>query len=368
VPNTRRLSDANLVRRSQQGDRRAFGALLGRYDRRLRGLAHVLILDTADMDTALGVAYLRAWRDVVRITPKDDIGAWLYRATYNACIDQLRRDGRPAPRRYRGVRRGLAGLAPLDRVAVVLVDREEFSPGAAARILGMTPAVLEERLAVARAALAEYLPRPAVEPAPAAAAAPARGNGAQGNEANGNGNGSPPAATAAPAEGEAAPAPVPTEAPSAGPGPGATAAAGAAVAPPDAAPEAAVPLFPDGSADSPSTGVDAAVPAPREDEPAGPPAAAPASAPSGNGNGSASSRRRNRRRRGGKHSPGQAAATAPPVSDATADDAGADGARAGNDGADDADDASADSDDAGSDGAAEDRDPTAETPVPGSPS
>ncbi|HET6950330.1 MAG TPA: sigma factor, partial [Acidimicrobiales bacterium] len=170
MPNTTRLSDANLVRRSQQGDRRAFGALLGRYDRRLRGLAYALLLDPAEMDTALGVAYLRAWRDVVRVAPKDDVGTWLYRATYNACIDMLRRDGRPAPKRVRGLRRGLAGLAPLARVAVVLVDREEFSPTSAARILGVSPAALLERLEVARAALDEHVPAPAT---PAGAATPA---------------------------------------------------------------------------------------------------------------------------------------------------------------------------------------------------
>ncbi len=81
MPTTRRQSDASLVRRSQQGDRRAFGALLGRYDTRLRGLAYALLLDPASMDAALASAYLRAWRDVVRLTAKDHVGAWLYRVT-----------------------------------------------------------------------------------------------------------------------------------------------------------------------------------------------------------------------------------------------------------------------------------------------
>ncbi len=182
MANTRRLSDASLVRRSQQGDRRAFGALVGRYDWRLRGLAHALLIDPVAMDEALSLAYLRAWRDIVRLTAKEDVGAWLYRATYNACIDRLRRDG-PSPRapaeagggRRRGTRTGLAALAPSDRVALVLVDREEFSPEAAARILGLTPATLVERVAVARAVVAGHLPPPRPAPpakAPEAEAAP----------------------------------------------------------------------------------------------------------------------------------------------------------------------------------------------------
>jgi RNA polymerase sigma-70 factor (ECF subfamily) len=196
MANTRRLSDASLVRRSQQGDRRAFGALVGRYDWRLRGLAHALLLDPAAMDEALSLAYLRAWRDIVRLTPKEDVGAWLYRATYNACIDRLRRDAPTgAAERRKGIRAGLAALTPADRVALVLVDREEFSPEAAARILGLTPDTLQERVEAAREAVAAHLPppRPAAElpettdaepveaPAPEPEPVAADGNGKGGN-------------------------------------------------------------------------------------------------------------------------------------------------------------------------------------------
>jgi DNA-directed RNA polymerase specialized sigma24 family protein len=161
VPKTRRLSDAALVRRSQQGDRRSFSALLGRYDWRLRGLAHALLLDENEMDVALGTAYLRAWRDVVRIGPRDDVAAWLYRVTYNACIDQLRRsDGQAAPASgpATSVTRGLAALSPAARVAVVLVDREGFSPASAARIMGLPHGELVATLEQARDQLTSHLP------------------------------------------------------------------------------------------------------------------------------------------------------------------------------------------------------------------
>jgi RNA polymerase sigma-70 factor (ECF subfamily) len=172
VPKTRRLTDASLVRRSQQGDRRAFGALVGRYDARLRGLAYALLLDPAAMDGTLASAYLRAWRDVVRLTAKDDAGAWLYRVTYNACIDALRRDGQtPAPG-GRGMRAGLARLPATDRVAVVLVDREGFTPEAAARILGLPPADILVRLDAARDTLAPFLPKPDPKPEPVAPVEP----------------------------------------------------------------------------------------------------------------------------------------------------------------------------------------------------
>jgi RNA polymerase sigma-70 factor (ECF subfamily) len=246
VPKTRRLSDATLVRRSQQGDRRAFTALLARYDWRLRGLANALLLDRAEMDAALGIGYLRAWRDVVRINAREDVAAWLYRVTYNACIDQLRRSGDgplPEPARpRRSMAAGLAALPAADRVAVVLVDREGFSPASAARILGLDPEALATTLDAARKHLTTCLPAPgeasdevaaddgraeaAAEAAAAEAAAVAAdpdGSGGQGS-AGRNGDGMSPFAGPAVSRGSGK-APTPAEA--VGPkGNGATAAMG----------------------------------------------------------------------------------------------------------------------------------------------
>ena len=206
MPRNTSVPDARLVRRSQQGDRRAFRALLTRYDWRLRGLAHALLLDPERVDAVLRVAYVRAWREVVRIDPRQNAAVWLYRLVYNACIDGLRRDStrigaapptapdvadtvdtadaaeaaeaavasadppvEPEPAGANGDRpattggrsaqvvEALATLAPADRVAVVLVDREGFAPETAARILGLTPEVLQARVVGARARLTKQL-------------------------------------------------------------------------------------------------------------------------------------------------------------------------------------------------------------------
>jgi RNA polymerase sigma-70 factor, ECF subfamily len=217
MPRNTSVPDTRLVRRSQQGDRRAFRALLTRYDWRLRGLAHALLLDPEQVDAVLRVAYVRAWREVVRIDPREDPAAWLYRLVYNACIDGLRREStrigaapptatdaadtagaadaadaavasadppvEPQPAggdgdepattdgRRAQVVEALATLAPADRVAVVLVDREGFAPEAAARILGLTPEVLRARLLGARTRLtkqlADLLAAPTAPTAPA---------------------------------------------------------------------------------------------------------------------------------------------------------------------------------------------------------
>jgi RNA polymerase sigma-70 factor, ECF subfamily len=205
MPRNTSVPDTRLVRRSQQGDRRAFRALLTRYDWRLRGLAHALLLEPGEVDAVLRVAYVKAWREVVRIDPREHAAAWLYRLVYNACIDGLRREGtrigaapstaaqvpdaadaagespvQPGPAGHNGassasadghrarVVEALAALGPADRVALVLVDREGFAPEAAARILGLTPDTVASRLASARARLVHQLADVAVAAPPPA--------------------------------------------------------------------------------------------------------------------------------------------------------------------------------------------------------
>ncbi|MFP3901088.1 MAG: sigma factor [Acidimicrobiia bacterium] len=178
---TSRHRDHTLVRRSQQGDRRAFLALLERYDTRLRELAYGLLVDARRVDNAMRLAYVKAWRDVVRIDPRDDAGPWLYRCVYNACIDELRREIRPAGAGAH-TSAGAAGapaaepvsitdretlaerttaalrtLSPEQRVAVVLVDREGFGAEAAARIQGLGRSAVTARLATSRRILAEHV-------------------------------------------------------------------------------------------------------------------------------------------------------------------------------------------------------------------
>ena len=43
------------------------------------------------MDDALQEAYLKAYKGLHRFRAGSDFGTWLYRITYNACIDELRK-------------------------------------------------------------------------------------------------------------------------------------------------------------------------------------------------------------------------------------------------------------------------------------
>lgn len=167
-------SDVDLVGRAVGGDREAFVSILRRHDDRLRGLASKLLAaDQHRMDDALQDAYLHAYRALPRFRKDADIGTWLYRITYNACIDELRRAARrpdavdtadarwdrpataPGPDAAVSTAdvtaRALAALPPEQRVAVVLVDGEGFDHEAAARILGVPRGTLASRLSRGRA-------------------------------------------------------------------------------------------------------------------------------------------------------------------------------------------------------------------------
>jgi RNA polymerase sigma-70 factor, ECF subfamily len=169
----------DLVVRAVAGDRDAFTAHVRQHDGRLRALAYQLLGgDRNAMDDALQEAYLRAFRALPGFRHDADPGSWLYRITYNACIDELRRARvRPAPvdaeahepasgpgadpgavvAERDATLRALRALPDEQRVTLVLVDGEGFDNLTAARILDVAPGTVGSRLSRARATVRRIL-------------------------------------------------------------------------------------------------------------------------------------------------------------------------------------------------------------------
>jgi len=164
---------AAVLDRARQGDEEAFATIVQVYDRRLRGLAYRVLGDPNRMDDALQEAYVRAFRALPRFRGDAKLSTWLFRITYNACLDELARANKvshlpldelaeqaseaPEPGDALGLREelatALAALAPEERAALVLVDAEGFDYSAAAKTLGIPVGTVASRLSRARSSL-----------------------------------------------------------------------------------------------------------------------------------------------------------------------------------------------------------------------
>lgn len=164
---------AGVVRAARRGDHRAFGDLVKLFDDRLRALAYHLLGSREAMDDVLQDTYLSAYRGLPQIRNEADVGAWLYRITYNACLQRLRRRdlseptdasffdalAAPAPDLAEDVaardtlHRALRGLPAEQCAAVLMIHRDGFSYAQAAQILDVPIGTVASRVAAARVTL-----------------------------------------------------------------------------------------------------------------------------------------------------------------------------------------------------------------------
>lgn len=156
---------------ARAGDVAAFEAIVRHYDGRLRALAHRLLGDAAAMDDAMQEAYVKAFRALPGFSGRASLSTWLYRITYNACIDELRHaekaplaeipgwetasadDTEEEALRHVSVQAALASLPVEHRAVVLLVDGEGLSYREAAEVLGCRSGTVASRLSRARDSL-----------------------------------------------------------------------------------------------------------------------------------------------------------------------------------------------------------------------
>lgn len=173
-----------VLDRARAGDEKAFATLIRHYDPALRSLAYRLLGDRYRMEDALQETYMKAFRALPTFRGESKLGTWLYRITYNVCLDELQRSARtayvslaeaPEPvetgpsadeelAKRHALFAGLDALAPYDRAALLLVDRDGFDYRAAGEVLGIPAGTVASRLNRARASLRHTL-APTVEAA-----------------------------------------------------------------------------------------------------------------------------------------------------------------------------------------------------------
>ena len=88
--------DAELVRRVQQNDERAFQELVEKYKKPVAGLAFKMVGDYEDAKDISQIVFVKAFQFLKVFDTRNKFSTWLFRVTVNAAIDYWRRG-----RRYR---------------------------------------------------------------------------------------------------------------------------------------------------------------------------------------------------------------------------------------------------------------------------
>lgn len=84
--------ESDLVRRAQNGDSRASEVLIGRYQKKVYGIAYQMCgLDKTEAQDMAQEALLQIFRNIKRFEGRSQFSTWLHRVAVNACLDMRRR-------------------------------------------------------------------------------------------------------------------------------------------------------------------------------------------------------------------------------------------------------------------------------------
>jgi RNA polymerase sigma-70 factor, ECF subfamily len=115
--------DRDLVEKAKTGDRRAFGKLVEKYQRRVYSLAFGILRQREDAWDVAQEAFVKAYKKLDRFEGTAAFYTWLYRITYNLSIDTLREKARRETVDLDGSRKLEEALAESDQPAEAHPDQ-----------------------------------------------------------------------------------------------------------------------------------------------------------------------------------------------------------------------------------------------------
>jgi RNA polymerase sigma-70 factor, ECF subfamily len=125
-----REQDQIWVERAQAGDQEAFRHLVERYQRRVYAVAYGIVRNRDDAWDVAQEAFVKAYRNLTRFQGKSGFYTWLYRITYNLCIDSMRARSRRSfveMDSNRMLQAAVAKEAPLETHPAKNADRRELA-------------------------------------------------------------------------------------------------------------------------------------------------------------------------------------------------------------------------------------------------
>ena len=168
--------DETLIRRCQQGDRRALEELLEEYQRPVYNAAFRILGNPEDSADVTQTVFLKAFENLEHYNPEYRFFSWIYRIAINESINQINRGKREQalddsePSAARGpveqseaddvsmrVQSALMTLKEDYRVVIVLRHFSELSYREISEVLHIPEATVKSRLYSARQLLKERL-------------------------------------------------------------------------------------------------------------------------------------------------------------------------------------------------------------------
>lgn len=164
---------------AQQGDRQAFGELVGRHRRGVISVVYRMCGNPQLAEEAAQEAFLRAWQNLQRYNPRFAFRSWVYRIALNVAVDALRRErptadlaaeplvaGAENPEaalerkeRAEQVRRAVLELPPASRAVLILREYEALTYQEIAEALDIPIGTVMSRLNYARGQVRRALSR-----------------------------------------------------------------------------------------------------------------------------------------------------------------------------------------------------------------
>jgi len=130
------MDESSLIAGMARGDEKAFREFVERYKKKVYFLALDMVGNSIDAEDISQEVFLKVFRSFSTFREGAKLGSWLYRVTYNASIDHLRR-------------KGSVPAAVADEVLDSLSQRGAGLPGAAAPdpARAVESKLLQERIA-----------------------------------------------------------------------------------------------------------------------------------------------------------------------------------------------------------------------------
>ncbi|OQB14380.1 MAG: ECF RNA polymerase sigma factor SigE [Firmicutes bacterium ADurb.Bin193] len=172
------MDDRILVSEAKKGNISSFEKLVEQYQTKAFNLAYRILGNSEDAADAVQDALIKVYKNLGSFRESSKFSTWLYRITYNTCLDYLRKNKRIAAsaldpsspdngptlqeaaeknERTEKIQRAVASLSPEYRVAVVLRDINGHSYEEAALILGCSIGTVKSRINRGRQKLKELL-------------------------------------------------------------------------------------------------------------------------------------------------------------------------------------------------------------------